>query len=491
MEHIQHKQCQNTRNTQVGIPAPNPTFPQEIKNVEGKNLVILETSSAKIIGGVPFTIENGIININGTTSSGSSNFYFDSFQVKKSGTATFGIDIVGYTDKTSGNASVMLEQSDDNSNWSVLQEIGCKSTFIHQYQVLLDSSKYYRIRLYTNENIFTKAIIKIELEYGIAKTEYVPYDSIGIKVQNKNYLDIENIDYGYINSSGAFVASNNNVITRNYIPVQTNETIVISANTSMSIMSVVNYDENYNFINRNSYSNKTSQLVTITNQDIKHIKVVFDKGSTDMHDIVSTLDLMIEKGETKTAYQTHAEQISYFTFEEGQYLAKGGYLADDGIHNVWKKVVFDGSSDENWRLNSYNYFEIYIDNIVVGTNTGIHAICTDFKGINYIDRITYTSPCLTLKNNDKFLEFRNSGLENNLEAWRAWLSNNPIIVQYELAEESITPYTEAQQAQWNAIKKMKTYKNVSHISTEGGTLEPSNDVVYYKDLETLFNNLSA
>ena len=73
---------------------------------------------------------------------------------------------------------------------------------------------------------------------------YVPYGCIGIKKVNKNLFNVNNIDYGYINSSGVFVQGNNNVINHNYIPVQTNESFVISANASMSGMGVVFYDNN-------------------------------------------------------------------------------------------------------------------------------------------------------------------------------------------------------------------------------------------------------
>ena len=42
---------------------------------------------------------------------------------------------------------------------------------------------------------------------------------------------------------------------------------------------------------------------------------------------------------------------------------------------------------------------------------------------------------------------------------------------------------------WNAIKTMKTYKNVSYLNGDAN-IPPSLDIVYKKDLETLFANLA-
>lgn len=141
------------------------------KTRSGKNLAILGVTSGTI-GEVPFIVDKGTININGTTISGDANYYFNSFRVSNSGVATFWIEITGYTDKLSNQAGILLQESSDNSTWSTTKEISCKSIATKQYQVTLDKSKYYRIRFYTKENTFTNATIKIQLEYGTNKTEF-------------------------------------------------------------------------------------------------------------------------------------------------------------------------------------------------------------------------------------------------------------------------------------------------------------------------------
>jgi hypothetical protein len=155
-------------------PYQSSTYPI---NLPVENLASLETTGTSI-GGVSFTKENVVIKINGTTNS-SSNFYFNSFRAK-SGTATYWVEVTGYTDKASGNCSIILQQSTDNSTWSLLSDISLKSTATHQASVTLDSSKYYRIRWYTENNTFTNATIKIQLEYGNKKNSFTPYGTTPI-----------------------------------------------------------------------------------------------------------------------------------------------------------------------------------------------------------------------------------------------------------------------------------------------------------------------
>lgn len=165
-----------------GIPAPNPQFPMPISTVTGeqtvgvtgKNLATLATSATKTVGGLNFTTDGGYININGTATS-NANFYFDSFKLPTNDTATFSIDVSGYTDKPSSNSAVILQSSPDNSNWSSASTIWLLSGDPKSATITLDSSLYYRVRFYvTASSVFTNATIKVQLEKGSATT-FEPY----------------------------------------------------------------------------------------------------------------------------------------------------------------------------------------------------------------------------------------------------------------------------------------------------------------------------
>lgn len=170
----------------------------------GKNILPLIDGSGTI-GNVAYTIEDGIIKINGTTSTGSSNKYFDVFQTN-SGNAVIWLEVTGYTDPTQGvsSASIIIQQSDDgSSNWTNLREVRFSSTATKQYSITLDSSKYYRLRWYCYESTFTNATIKAMLEYGDEKTSWEKYTG-GLPQPNPTYPS----DVHVISGDNSIVVSN-------------------------------------------------------------------------------------------------------------------------------------------------------------------------------------------------------------------------------------------------------------------------------------------
>ena len=165
--------------SQASDPTPTSPIPVEVVTgnqnilVQNKNLASLKTSSSQTIAGLPFTIENGIFKVNGTASS-NGGFYFDSFRAN-SGTATFTFEITGYTKGGSNNGSVILQVSDDNTTFTNLSQQYFSSPSA-SVQVTLDSTKYYRIRPYfASGNVFANSTLKIQLEYGNTKTDFVAH----------------------------------------------------------------------------------------------------------------------------------------------------------------------------------------------------------------------------------------------------------------------------------------------------------------------------
>ena len=156
-------------NTKVEILDVSGNSTQETRS--GKNLAkILDGSYT--FGSVPFTVEKGIIKATGTISG---NYTFSSFQTQSKG-AIFSVEVTGYTDFAGNNSVIILQQSDDNTNFTTKSEISLASTATaKEKNVTLDSSKYYRIRWYCGGNVFTNATIKVQLEYGTEKTSFEQY----------------------------------------------------------------------------------------------------------------------------------------------------------------------------------------------------------------------------------------------------------------------------------------------------------------------------
>jgi hypothetical protein len=202
----------------------------------------------------------------------------------------------------------------------------------------------------------------------------------------------------------------------------------------------------------------------------------------------------IEKGSTVTNYIAHAEQDLSFPLAQGQKLMEGDYLADDGIHHKSGQYVFTGTETftrDKELTNSYRFYtpSNTIPNSVSGTSISTYFKNSSVNSISNIDE-----EALTVINGNQITLRINKTVASTVQELQTWLAQkyadgNPLIVQYTRLEETIEAYTEEQQIAWEEIKKARTYKNVTHISSEDET--PANvDIVYVRDLETVINNLS-
>ena len=71
-------------------------------------------------------------------------------------------------------------------------------------------------------------------------------------------------------------------------------------------------------------------------------------------------------------------------------------------------------------------------------------------------------------------------------------AGTPLEIVYPLATPTETELTDATLlSQLEALINAETYKNITHINTTNEGLKPSLEVVYKKDLETMFNNLNT
>lgn len=178
-------------------------------------------------------------------------------------------------------------------------------------------------------------------------------------------------------------------------------------------------------------------------------------------------DLQLEEGTTATPYKPYREQKIDFPLLEGQKLYEGSYLASDGIHHKRKQVVLDGSEDENWRLwgASLSNVERFYINLEKPAKQNGASLCSHFR-LSSADSDTEHfrwSTSSGVKN--QFVIFIDKSKATTVAELKTWLQSNPITVEYELAEEEIVPYTEAQQEAWDKIESMKLYDGVNHIES--------------------------
>ena len=472
----------------------------------GKNLANIETS-ATLIGGIPFTIENGIINVNGTAYSAS--VLFNSFRTNNSN-AIFWIEVTGYTDLDNDNSSIILQQSSDNSTWSTFKEIFLKSTSGKSTSATLDSSKYYRIRWYTgNNNTFTNATIKIQLEYGDTKTSWEPFTNGAspnpsypqnvevvtgnntIVVRNKNLLDLTDGTYAPSQGTGITVSSNNNIVTisgtsngTNIIDIPLLSTIQASLGT---LTKSVNPTGTYTGV-QTSLRGTSRTLVGLHSHDAEnktgtidadayYFRIQINTGIT----VNCTLKAQLEEGSTATDYIEHQEQaypINLGSLELCKISTYQDYLYKSG-GNWYKKayigkVVLNGS--ENWSaFASVNYeyqLALFPGNSSDTPNQYFASICD-----KYINNNTTGANLLNYQYSHfstdagygkyRFVRFRNNGI-TTLENWKTELGTNNLTLYVPLAIPTDVQITDTTLiGQLNDLYYAKSYEKKTNIIAEG------------------------
>lgn len=360
----------------------------------------------------------------------------------------------------------------------------------------------------TDSTNFNDSDFLVQVELGSIATSYEPYcggipspnpdypqqiknvtGNSNVKIQNKN-LAIKNIGLG---SYGGSVTSTtiHEYTGREYslLPIKPNTQYTISREKTTS----TNF--RYFFFDKQpvltetisidgGYINDTSASVTFTTP--VNAKWLFVQWSGDTTNY-SAGTVQIEQGSTATSYVPHQEQNYPFTFAEGQRAMQGTTLEDDGINQKRKQRVLNGT-ETGWMQNSYATkentvgFYILLNNIALKNTGELGYLCDKFMALPASNWSADIQGVVQM--NDKTLLFKinkSSLITENVAGFKTWLSSNNITVEYTLETEEIIPYNETQEAQYNAMKNVKTYKDETYITSESDELAPELKIQYWKE----------
>lgn len=161
-----------------------------------------------------------------------------------------------------------------------------------------------------------------------------------------------------------------------------------------------------------------------------------------------------------TNYEKHEEQVITFPLSEGQKLYLGDYLASDGIHHKGTQIELD-EEDTSWRLGQYAAEGTTQFTMDKPSNISSLRFCSHFVNKEQTLNGMYLGSALS------FYPATNTGL-TSLELWKSYLTQQktagtPVILEYDLAEEEIEAYTEAQQEAYNQLLKLKSYDGSTNI----------------------------
>lgn len=222
-------------------------------------------------------------------------------------------------------------------------------------------------------------------------------------------------------------------------------------------------------------NSKTIQEVTLTDEiysEIKNSSEAYFLLYKSNAGFTVPSEAMIENVGSSGEYEEHKEeQTITFPLAEGQRLMDRDKFASDGIHHVRKQIELNGTENiflENSTLTNVKKF--YIRNIGGYANPNYKGLCSHFK---YIANYSLDEEHVYVTTAGFLYIFANFNSVDELKEYLAEQKANgtPVIVEYELAEEEIKPYTEEQQEAYNKLQNVLSYKPETNVFTDKALLE--------------------
>ena len=473
--------------------SPSPDYPSPIENVEGKNK--FDINQEKEIFGIMLYKYSYYLKPNTK--------YTISSNCPASTTANI------YANSNSSNSAVYINknqtiQSDKNGYFYILvrfkADASDNSTF-NLYEKVLNGTYY------------------IQLEEGTVATPYVPYNSLEFKDEGKNKFNVQdtnNVTEGItVDNEGWITVTGDNTdgTATKYFNYFTNN-LALTTVTNYNVIAEVKIVNGTGIVHFSSNGSTSKQFETrfyrdftnlANNKVYKLICKTADEfvGNNGLRTFVEfsagqsgsiTFRLSVLEDTTITAenfeYEEYKSQVATFPLAEGQKLYKGSYLADDGIHHSRKQVVFDGSDDETWTQNgSKQGYGIEISDVGGGDSHTVNKVLCDkltpvtqaqiFTGVveNAVASIGGTAHKL-------YVRFDSS--ITTVALLREKLAESPILIEYELAEEEIVPYTETQQEAREKLRHFKGLNGENNITAQG-TMTSTLDLTLYNVAEEDFD----
>lgn len=437
--------------------------------------------------------------------------YIDFYSLTETGIDD-GHDYVAYTTKTYENTKFMQGQFEENTQY-VLSFYGRQKTTSTQGVTTGFRFYYtdgtYKEKYVNNNEIWTKYTIvtdknktvdyilmlwayegtiwlsDIKLEEGTEPTAYSPYNcgSIDMIVCNKNFIDWSKLEKS---SNITKIETTENTIKIYPTNKNSNFRVIFRqklkpGNYSMKQQKIAVFSIDYDGGNVNLGNSTFRENFNLPKESI--LISWWFLGISEEYIELNKNDYQLEKNSKLTEYVEHEQQTITFPLSEGQKLMKGSYLADGGIHHVRKQIELVGT--ENWSLtardNYYAFWLIYRDIGMV--DKANFKICNYFMYENQVFNVAKINTICENRGSPNMIIFKVDFCKT-VKEWKNWIiqkkqEGTPVIVEYELAEEVIEPYTEEQQEAYNQINSLYSYDEVTNIFSNN-EISPIFDVGTFK-----------
>ena len=275
----------------------------------------------------------------------------------------------------------------------------------------------------------------------------------------KNTFSIEETIYNNKNCYQISTSKNTHYYNLSNIEENTQYTIQLNLANTLSdfYLMFVYTDGTKQAISQQQLINNLTKIVVTSdvNKTLKQIQISL-YSTNKLYIEKDTLSL--EKSIEETEYEPYKENIYVIPLSQPLRSLPNGVcdtIEEDGIHRRVGSVVLDGS--ENW-ISATGAGQFYTSNFNTQIKPNSVVYCSHLKNVTTWG--TDNSIFISSSSNIGITISNITTVTNLIE----WLQQNPITVQYELAEEVIEPFAEEQQ---EVINSMETFEGVNHFSLVG------------------------
>lgn len=333
------------------------------------------------------------------------------------------------------------------------------------------------------------------------ESETLDYESYGyffdLKITGKNLLSNKPTDWmiGKTTSWGAvpqtpvsYGKNVKNAIATINVKSSTNYSFINKETNKLWVCRIIELDANgLGLVNHALYANESFNYKKYNFSTRSNTaNIVFEIKKVDNTELLSTdiesNKIMLVEGEVNepTPYEPYAEQFMQIVLNEplrgiGEY---NDTITKDGVVRKIKRIVFD----ENTPFKEYNApVQVKTTSFISGTTikdatgeTGIEVMSDRFKAKDRgFDR--YDEECITLFGKNIFVRFNKDKNINTAEALTEWLKQNPLTVDYVLAEPVTEPLPESVQQQLQALH---SENGTTHVFVDSGEVEAGINIKY-------------
>lgn len=227
---------------------------------------------------------------------------------------------------------------------------------------------------------------------------------------------------------------------------------------------------------------RSSKYTFVTNQNAMNAILQLKKvdGTELLSSDIESIKIMLVEGEAdeNVPYEPYTEQTVQIAIDKplrgvGEYKDT---ITKDGIVRKIKRTVFDGSEDEKWGIGIEREYVIHFVSTQFSDATKINE-----HQRSMMDKLKWSSGVWGRDEigQDMFARILRINMPKtltpDLQTFKTWLSQNPLTVDYVLAEPVTEPLPESVQAQLSALH---SENGTTHINIDSGEVEAGINIEY-------------